>query len=63
VCGDVGVVDDTGQVGLVPVDGYMLEICGHRQARIVGAEQDKLVDVNVGSGNTEISRAQNLPDI
>jgi hypothetical protein len=60
VCGDVGVVDDAGQVVLVPVDGHMLEVCGHRQARIVGAEQDKLAEVNIGFGN--IQREQNLPD-
>jgi hypothetical protein len=38
----------------------MLEVCGHRQARIVGAEQDKLAEVNIGFGN--IQREQNLPD-
>lgn len=40
---DVGVVDDAGQVGLVPVERNMLMVRGQRDAGIIGTEQDELI--------------------
>lgn len=56
VCRDVGVADDPLQVGLVPVEGDMLVVCGQLDAGIVGAKQDELVKVSHGrtlTGNME----------